>query len=222
MSFGGVWYTGRMPDCEIHDLEVDDQGLCKKCWDEIEDGEARADQEYSEFLAYNGDSYLVDSLIADGLTREAAEQEVKDPTYLALFMELIPDRVLKDRVAREALIEALRKRDNRVLWAMYHYGNEHRPEKKKGPRPNPKTGLSKKAQISMLREQGHSLRISLRSCTETGKSITSCRRTSRTFGERNKAVQSFRNKRLDCDKRRRDVQDEGCPPEKGVGTFLEC
>ena len=147
-----------MPDCVRHKLPCDEQGNCPRCVQQDEADLAREDERYSAFLAYTGDTFLVDSYVKDGLTSEQAEEQVRDKINLGFILELQPELILKDRIAREEMINRLRARDPYILFSWYNYGEENKPKLKRGPKPNRKTRIHKKNRAKELRDQGVSIR----------------------------------------------------------------
>jgi predicted ester cyclase len=82
--------------CEAHGRKLDDKGLCSICREQIEEAEAEAYEEHEHFHAYQGDSYLVESWMDDGLTREEAEAQ-EGAQRLQVLMKQVPDLTVEVR-----------------------------------------------------------------------------------------------------------------------------
>ena len=125
------------------------------------------------FLSYEGNSYLTDSLMEDGLTLEEAKAEVQDPRFLRLCLEWTGlEYILKDRWATQALMKAILERHEGVLYSLYLYAERQNPfpssmasktnsvtkaTGRPGPKPDPETGKYKTQMALELQQQGLSL-----------------------------------------------------------------
>ncbi len=98
---------------------------------------------------YRGDTFLVDSYMADGLSREAAVAEVESPFSMEFFIGT--PYVHKDRYLAAALGRALLHRDPLIVKAQ---ADRNRPLNRPGTKANPETGKFKYEQVADLTAAG--------------------------------------------------------------------
>ena len=93
---------------------------------------AEAGKEHERFLGYQGDSYLTDFWIQQGLPAEEAEAAAQDRFLLCARLEFDGlEQILKDRYARQALADALTEPDKGVLFRLSKYTQQAAPESRR-------------------------------------------------------------------------------------------
>jgi hypothetical protein len=146
-----------MPSCPRCHREVltEIESCCTAC---DEEDVRLAQQAYEDFLNYDGDDYLSQPS-EDGQSIEEAHQEVQDPRFIRLCLELGGlEYILKDRWATKGLLDAILRSDEGVLAALQAYASklvaEGAVRAKPGPKPDPSSGKYKRDLIVELRAEG--------------------------------------------------------------------
>ena len=152
--------SGGMPYCEVCHYRLDQRGNCPHCEERMEEEAERAAvdaaEEHRRFEAYQGDTYLTDSWMEDGLTAPEAIAKVQNTQGLCWMLEFGGlEKILADRWATQALRRELMAGNKAILECLLAGAKalkKSRAKRKRGPRP--KTGKYVYEKVYALREQG--------------------------------------------------------------------
>lgn len=125
-------------------------GRCLKCEETAQQSSfERSLAEHEELeqalYEYQGDAFLVDSYMADGMSLEDAIADVQSPASLEFYLNT--PYPYKDRHFREGLGTAILRRDPLVSRAL---AERDKPAKKRGTKVDPKTGKHKSERVTEL------------------------------------------------------------------------
>lgn len=147
--------TETLPHCKIHRCPIiPELRRCLFCEEEAHKSAFQGSlaehlERLQEVRDYQGETFLVDSFMADGLSREEAITEVESPLCLEFFLGTV--YVDKDRYLAAALGKALLRRDPLIVKAQARLD---KPPGQRGPKRNPKTGKFKYEQVTELTADG--------------------------------------------------------------------